>query len=836
MDVRCEKCQTEYELDEARLKPGGVTVKCTNCGHMFKIRKRTSTAAGGTPVPPAGEPQRTRPMSPRPPQAAIGSRADSIMDEMPTRLADESPTAVDRQWLIRLENGEQRSCRELATLQQWIVSGIVGREGLISRTGKTWKRLGDIGELAQYFDIADEARTTRAKSTSQQPRGTMLGVGPGGGLLPDDEEARTTGNYRAMQRAASTPPPPAKVPTKTPPLGSNASVGTAPTLASTSGPLAAPAPVPAPAPVAAPAPVPASAAALPTRRPNTTPPPPPAKKPTSPPGERRGPSVPAPVGNRATAVWATEGADKVAGSALPQSGPFVGKLSAIPDEPAFAGRVRGIPSEEASYETGRVRMLDEDDDDLLPGRRGSRAGLWILLGVLVVGGIAATLVYVLVLSKPDEQKVATTPADAQVAVAPDAAAIVTPVIDAPEAPPLSPVEQARAELPADNETRLRTALETLAGKDDPDALAVRANLEVAIAQSLADRAGLVAEKAEADKLRKEAKTLTLDAATLAQKAHKAAADSPAANLAMAGVLRLQGKPARDIKRYVDAAKGKPAPEWTRDVALADALVLRRDTKLDDAKAALATIDQGDGKLETSNDVRARFQLALIALAQNRVADAKTMVDQILAAQPEHLGAKALAAKLETKVAATDPLPPEDNGKGSGSATTKPPNPNPNPDVSVSGTDTYDGWLKKANALADKNCTKALELYAKALEQKPNGVEALTGMGYCHLDAKNFASAHSRFRTALATSPRYEPALAGIAEAYQQQGRKDDAIAAWRTYLEAYPGSAKAQRALERLGAGDGGGAPTPPNNAGSGGSTPTPTPPPPSEGGGPGSG
>ena len=40
MDVRCEKCQTEYELDESRLKPGGVTVKCTNCGHMFKIRKQ----------------------------------------------------------------------------------------------------------------------------------------------------------------------------------------------------------------------------------------------------------------------------------------------------------------------------------------------------------------------------------------------------------------------------------------------------------------------------------------------------------------------------------------------------------------------------------------------------------------------------------------------------------------------------------------------------------------------------------------------------------------------------------------------------------------------------
>ncbi len=50
MDVRCEKCQTEYELDEARLKPSGVTVKCTQCGHMFKIRKRANTNVGAPPA------------------------------------------------------------------------------------------------------------------------------------------------------------------------------------------------------------------------------------------------------------------------------------------------------------------------------------------------------------------------------------------------------------------------------------------------------------------------------------------------------------------------------------------------------------------------------------------------------------------------------------------------------------------------------------------------------------------------------------------------------------------------------------------------------------------
>src|SRR6188768_117632 len=98
MDVRCEKCQTEYELDEARLKPGGVTVKCTTCGHMFKIRKRSPTQ-NGLPItrpatasaPPARSPE---------PRAQTGSG--------PVQMGD-----GERNWIIRLDNGETRSCREL---------------------------------------------------------------------------------------------------------------------------------------------------------------------------------------------------------------------------------------------------------------------------------------------------------------------------------------------------------------------------------------------------------------------------------------------------------------------------------------------------------------------------------------------------------------------------------------------------------------------------------------------------------------------------------------------------------------------------------------------------
>jgi predicted Zn finger-like uncharacterized protein len=95
MDVRCEKCQTEYELDESRLKPGGVTVKCTNCGHMFKIRKRSPTNVGMATIQDAAPP------GPAPRAARASSKND-----VPTSLVD-SPSGPnsERQWMVRIENG-----------------------------------------------------------------------------------------------------------------------------------------------------------------------------------------------------------------------------------------------------------------------------------------------------------------------------------------------------------------------------------------------------------------------------------------------------------------------------------------------------------------------------------------------------------------------------------------------------------------------------------------------------------------------------------------------------------------------------------------------------------
>ncbi len=129
MDVRCERCKTEYEFDDARITEAGVTVKCTTCGHVFKVKKKALVFT--VPVKPdeAGSP------APIPAQAP-----------------------VQREWKVRQANGNVFTFKELTTLQKWIVERKVTRDDEISLTGESWKRLGNIAELASFFQVVDEAQ------------------------------------------------------------------------------------------------------------------------------------------------------------------------------------------------------------------------------------------------------------------------------------------------------------------------------------------------------------------------------------------------------------------------------------------------------------------------------------------------------------------------------------------------------------------------------------------------------------------------------------------------------------------------------------------------------
>lgn len=144
MDVGCPKCQTEYELDDARVTEDGVTVKCTSCGHVFRVKKKqlvvTLPAKGDAPTQPL-----TNPSQP-----------------------DLPPAPPSREWKIRQVNGNVFPCRDLTMLQKWIIEGKVVRDDEISLTGETWKRLGNIPELASFFQIVEDAAKVRTLEALQK--------------------------------------------------------------------------------------------------------------------------------------------------------------------------------------------------------------------------------------------------------------------------------------------------------------------------------------------------------------------------------------------------------------------------------------------------------------------------------------------------------------------------------------------------------------------------------------------------------------------------------------------------------------------------------------------
>ncbi len=166
MDVRCERCATEYELDDDSVPAGGCPVQCTSCGHTFTVNRGHAA--------PAGEP-------------------------MP------SPPAAD--WLLETSDGRLHRFRNLTSLQKWIIERKVTREDKISRTGQAWRRLGEIVELAPFFDVVDEADRARAGQAGSHAED----------LKAEAQRARRAGSARpspvAGGAAAASPSPAVRRPT-----------------------------------------------------------------------------------------------------------------------------------------------------------------------------------------------------------------------------------------------------------------------------------------------------------------------------------------------------------------------------------------------------------------------------------------------------------------------------------------------------------------------------------------------------------------------------------------------------------------------------------------------
>ncbi|HEY6101073.1 MAG TPA: zinc-ribbon domain-containing protein [Anaeromyxobacter sp.] len=182
MDVRCERCRAQYVFDDDQVTPSGLTVQCTNCGHVFKVKKKELVVTvavkpdemDGTPLPATAAAPRS------------GGAAASAPQE-PREPAREPP----REWHVRQSNGNTFTFRELTTLQKWIIEQKVTRDDEISHSGEQWKRLGNIAELASFFQVVEAAERGRAQAAP--PAITPVGMRavpafgmpmPGSGMYP----------------------------------------------------------------------------------------------------------------------------------------------------------------------------------------------------------------------------------------------------------------------------------------------------------------------------------------------------------------------------------------------------------------------------------------------------------------------------------------------------------------------------------------------------------------------------------------------------------------------------------------------------------------------------
>ncbi len=497
-------------------------------------------------------------------------------------------------------------------------------------------------------------------------------------------------------------------------------------------------------------------------------------------------------------------------------GPSAGmaRRSALHDVAFAKGKIGPLPEDGEQAGDPRTASPDTRDSDtrevVAPS---SGVGRWVVIAALILMAASAAVVYLLVFRPTGETVDVIGPGDG------DAGAELAAGLDGGTPGEAARVDertetllaQARTRLAADTRAGLESVDQQLAATGDKDVavLAARSRVHAALAQHLLDRAALAGSDA-AEKLERDAKALVLEAHTLAQRALQVDRTKADALVAMADVQRLQGQRARQVESYLKDAFAQ-APDH-REARLVRAMTLAAsERERGDAREIFEALVKSAAPGE--RDVRPIYRLALLDFAESRPDDARRRAQEVLAAQSAHEGARALIERLDANpdVDTSDPMPPEET-----------PADGPRDDRGGSGKDdgergsSYESLVSRAASKAKAGkCGDAMELYERALDADPSGVAALMGMAECHLDRKEFASAHGKFQAVLGVSPSNPDALWGMAEAYRKQGLGTQAVSWYRKYLEEHPSGSRASRARQRIDELDGG-SQSPPANPSNG--------------------
>jgi predicted Zn finger-like uncharacterized protein len=181
MDVRCDRCETEYELEDSSVSDAGTSVQCTTCGHRFIVTRRPSSplhqVALATPSPTTGSSPGTSVVAPEP--------------GVP-------------EWTLSTDDGKVHRFRDLNTLQKWIVERKASRTDRLSRAGGPWLALGDMDELAPFFTVVDQADRARVSVPTPARLGGPAAAMPSRPASPS--QPAPTPAHAPAQSASAAPP------------------------------------------------------------------------------------------------------------------------------------------------------------------------------------------------------------------------------------------------------------------------------------------------------------------------------------------------------------------------------------------------------------------------------------------------------------------------------------------------------------------------------------------------------------------------------------------------------------------------------------------------------
>ncbi len=188
MYVQCERCKSEYDFDDALVSERGTTVKCTHCGHQFKVRRSVEAAA------------------------------------------------QDR-WVVRTVSGKEVVFTSLRELQKAIMAKQVGRQDSLARGGAAARLLGAIAELEPFFDgrkTEDSQSSARPPMKSRPP--------PPRTPVPPPMRSRVDTMRPPAGSGVAVPPPPTMPREATSPMAHTMAGSGASALASATAALPAPEP------------------------------------------------------------------------------------------------------------------------------------------------------------------------------------------------------------------------------------------------------------------------------------------------------------------------------------------------------------------------------------------------------------------------------------------------------------------------------------------------------------------------------------------------------------------------------------------------------------------